>query len=97
MTDIFPPGPLSKEVILAALKKDNYIEASVEIDLTDYITDDDNNYEQFLDALSEGSIGTYCLMDIDFEAVAISPRYKNCVIFNVRGDASEFNDGEEND
>lgn len=80
---IFKSGPISQVDIDYAVKREEYIEVSVEVDFDEIMG---GAFEDFLDLISELA-GVPCLMDISYDIVGF--KENNILIFNVSGDASE--------
>ncbi len=76
----------SADEILAARDENNYVEGFIQIHVSDLI---DNDYETFLDIISENLVGSDLLMDVNYEVVALAGKeYPNELILKVSGDAS---------
>ena len=88
--DKYPELPI--EVILAKKDENGRVEGYIHIHMSDMI---DNNYEDFLDLLSERLIGSQCLCEIDYEAVTLADNEPNTIILKVSGfvDDADFDRG----
>ena len=71
--------------------EDNYVEGYVQLHISDMI---DNDYEVFLDILSEALVGSNLLMDVNYDVVGMADE-PNTLIFKVRGDVSNILDHED--
>lgn len=72
--------------VLASRDENNYVEGYIQIHISDMI---DNDYEGFLDFISEKLIGNDLLMDINYEVVAQAKKmFPNELILKVTGDVS---------
>lgn len=74
--------PLTIEQMKEQMKNNNLVTGIVNIHISDII---DNDFEGFLDILSEKLVGSPCLMSIDYKAVAAN---NNEIYLQVFGDAS---------
>lgn len=83
-----------KEVveIIASKDENNYVEGYIQIHISDMI---DNDYEHFLDFISEKLVGNILLMDVNYEVVAQAKKmFPNELILKVTGDASAIIESE---
>lgn len=72
--------------VLASRDKNNYVEGYIQIHASDMI---DNDYEGFLDFISEKLVGSDLLMDVNYEVVAQAKKmFLNELILKVTGDVS---------
>lgn len=80
---------LTPEEILAKRANDGRVEGYIHLHISDMI---DNDFEAFLDILSERLIGNACLQGIDYETVTLADNEPNTVILKVSGfvDASDI-------
>lgn len=86
--------PLSLTEIKERLEDEStYIRGVVPIGLQDIV---DNDFETFLDILSENLIGNVCLMDINYKCVGIEDEGQTLLI-EVSGDVSNVLDEDEYD
>ncbi len=78
--------------ILALRDENNYVEGYIRIHINDMI---DNDYEGFLDFISEKLVGSDLLMDVNYEVVAQAKKmFPNELILKVTGDASTIIESE---
>lgn len=77
---------MTPEEVIAKRDGNNYVEGYVQIHISDII---DNDFESFLDLLSNALVGSDLLMDINYDLVALADE-KNEVIFKVTGDISNI-------
>ena len=74
------------EEVLCSRTDDNWVEGYIQIHISDII---DNDFETFLDLISEALVGSDLLMNVDYKVIAMAGKgYPNEVILKVRGDAS---------
>lgn len=72
--------------VLASRDENNYVEGYIQIHISDMI---DNDYEDFLDFISEKLVGSNLLMDVNYEVVAQAKKmFPNELILKVTGDVS---------
>ncbi len=75
----------AKEII-ASRNKDDYVKGYIQIDISDMI---DNDYEAFLDTISEKLVGSSLLQDIDYDVVGLADE-SNELILRVSGNVSQI-------
>ncbi len=79
--------------IIASRDENNFVEGYIQIHISDMI---DNDYEGFLDFISEKLVGSDLLMDVNYEVVAQAKKiFPNELILKVTGDASTIVESEE--
>ena len=79
--------------IIAARDENNFVEGYIQIHISDMI---DNDYEGFLEFISEKLVGSDLLMDVNYEVVAQAKKmFPNELILKVTGDASTIVESEE--
>ena len=78
--------PLSLEEIKLIADEDNYIEGVIAIEDSDMIN---NDFETFLDIISEKLCNNSRLMDIQYEMIGCLPE-ENLILYFVSGDATEL-------
>ncbi len=79
--------------IIASRDENNYVEGYVQIHISDMI---DNDYDGFLDLISEKLVDSDLLMDINYEVVAQAKKmFPDELILKVTGDASSIVEDEE--
>lgn len=72
--------------ILASRDENNFVKGYIQIHISNMI---DNNYEGFLDFISEKLVGSNLLMDVNYEVVAQAKKmFPNELILEVTGDVS---------
>lgn len=80
---------LYKALTIKQIKKrmdeDNYIEGIVAVDLSEII---DNDYDGFIDLISEKLVGDVFLMDVEYSAVGCDGN--DTIFIKVSGDASNI-------
>lgn len=76
--------PLTDEEIKVIADEDNYIEGIVAISETEMFY---NDYENFLDLISEKLCNSPCLMNIQYEMIGCIPE-ESLIIYSISGDAS---------
>lgn len=81
----------SAEEVIASRDENNYVEGYVQIHISEMI---DNDYEAFLDAISEELVGSDLLMDVNYDVVGLADE-PNELILKVSGDASAIVESEE--
>ena len=77
--------PMTLDEIKANADENNYISGVVKLDVFHYIGDSDNNYLDFVDALSEILTGTKLLTEISHEVAGSTKDGR--VLIRVRGNA----------
>jgi hypothetical protein len=73
------------EEVIADRDKDNMVRGYVSLHLSDAI---DNDYEAFLDILSENLVSSDLLMDVNYSVAGIDRSEPNTLYFEVTGDVS---------
>jgi hypothetical protein len=84
----YPLGPLTTDQIKALGEKEESLKASVKVDIMEFVNEDPDAYEVFLDHVAEKT-GAPLLMDISHDIVGIDTENPTLVIFNIEGDVSE--------
>ena len=82
----------SPEEIIAARDGDNFVEGYVRVHISTLI---DNDFEGFLDIISEELVGNDLLMDINYDVVALAE--DNTLVLKVSGDVSNIIDESDDD
>lgn len=78
-------NPLSQDEMKARADEDNYIEGIVAVSDEELFN---NDFENFLDLISERLCGSICLMDVQYDMVGVIPE-EHLILYSVSGDASE--------
>lgn len=84
--------PMTIEEIKKNRSEDNYVEGIVPISLDQVIH---NDFETFLDIISNKLVGSILLMDVNYSVVGHQDEYT--ILLNVSGDASQIIDDEGED
>lgn len=78
--------PLSmKQMVLATSEENTYLQGNIVVSLVDII---DNDFEWFIDTLSEKLVGNSCLMDVTYKFISITE--DESVVISVSGDVSNI-------
>ena len=77
--------------VLASRDENNRVEGYIQIHISDII---DNDYEGFLDAISEKLVGSDLLMDVNYDVVGLADE-PNELILKVSGDVSMILENQE--
>ena len=82
----------SADEIIAARDGDNFVEGYVTVHISTLL---DNDFESFLDIISEELVGNDLLMDINYDVVALAE--DNTLVLKVSGDVSNIIDESDDD
>lgn len=79
-------NPLSQDEMKDVADEDNYIEGIVAVSDEELFN---NDFENFLDLISERLCGSICLMDVQYDMVGVIPE-EHLILYSVSGDASNI-------